>query len=1345
MLPNNQTWTFEYNDTDGTEFDNQPVNYGTLTQVTLPTGGTISYTYTNNVGNAASCQNGGRFVASRTVNDQSGGGNQTWTYTYNNPYSGGSTVVTDPLGNDVVHTFGYSVGTCSYYETQTQYYQGSHSGGTLLKTVNTSYSGSQYSRNSPNTGINVVPIQVSTVWPNGQTATVTKQYDNGFSYLDYMGFVNGENNAPNVGVYGKVMGETHYDYSGAILQTTNTSYQAFVNSNYLNNNMLNLVYSTSVLDGDGVQRALTTYGYDESSLAQSGITEQHVPPPNSSRGNQTSVHHWLSKSSSLTTTKQFWNTGMVYEVNDPAQNQTTYNYSSSYWGAYITSITNAAGQVSTYAYDLNSGLLTNSTDVNQQPTNYTYDVMSRPTGVTYPDSGQMTFTYNDSTAPYGVTADRLVSTGVYYERTAVVDGLGRVIHTTASDPETVNGASGPDTVDITYDGDGRKASQSNAHRSSASPTDGITSYVYDALGRKCVEIPPDGTPASSCPSTQPSGDIFTTYSGNATSVYDEAGHGRKNVTDGMGRLTQVFEAPYSLNYETDYSYDALNDLTAVTQKGSNASNARSRSFSYDWISRLTSSTNPETGAIQYYYLTSTGGLCSGDPSEICWKSAPQENQQGSATTTTVYTYDMLNRVTSKSYNDGTGQDVFVYDVSPQWGAIVANPVGRLVLAKTNNANIGNVFSYDVMGRVKTVYNVVWSGGNVYSNVFNYAYNLDGSVASIKYPSGSLLTYGLESGGSCNGGACTSGRVSSVVDTVNNINYMNGQTQAVTYAPTGQLLSMTNGYCPGCGTTGFNGYTVVNSYNTRLQPYNLSANSTASPSETILSLTYNFLLGLDNGNVAGITNWLDNTPQHPGVGSVTYGYDALNRITSAQTTGSDCTTLPGGLTKNWGESYTVDAWGNMTTATVTQCSAVPLSVNVNTSNQFANACYDAAGNLLNGSACGQLVYTYNGKNQLVTTGGYTYSYDAEGDRVIKANGSTGTIYARSFGSASMYETDLSGNFQNEYIFLNGRRIARRDASGNQHYYFSDMLGSSSVTGNQTGQIENVEDFYPYGLSRQLITNVPQPYQFTGKERDAESGFDDFGARYYSSYWSRFMTPDWAEKPTAVPYANYGNPQSLNLYSYVENNPTTLGDPDGHEDQGSSVPGGDAYNSAAGQAQYASMTGGDVFEAMNNYSNYMAMTANAQAAAQNTGEGSQANLDRRQGIADAAVDTKQRADLGQKQYGPNQCSAMVAGCIAKAGAKAEFDDSGRPPVAGEWANKKANIPGWRVLGPDEKPAPGDVAAVHIQNPHFAATGDSAIVVKRGTGLSAIQAGDHGVEYNSNFIHGYEGVVYRRYTGD
>src|SRR5271157_6606243 len=71
------------------------------------------------------------------------------------------------------------------------------------------------------------------------------------------------------------------------------------------------------------------------------------------------------------------------------------------------------------------------------------------------------------------------------------------------------------------------------------------------------------------------------------------------------------------------------------------------------------------------------------------------------------------------------------------------------------------------------------------------------------------------------------------------------------------------------------------------------------------------------------------------------------------------------------------------------------------------------------------------------------------------------------------------------------------------------------------------------------------KFTGKERDSESGLDEFGARYYGSSLGRFMTPDWGKKPIDVPYANFGNPQSLNLYSYVKNNPTTVGPVRRHE--------------------------------------------------------------------------------------------------------------------------------------------------------------------------------------------------------
>jgi RHS repeat-associated protein len=72
----------------------------------------------------------------------------------------------------------------------------------------------------------------------------------------------------------------------------------------------------------------------------------------------------------------------------------------------------------------------------------------------------------------------------------------------------------------------------------------------------------------------------------------------------------------------------------------------------------------------------------------------------------------------------------------------------------------------------------------------------------------------------------------------------------------------------------------------------------------------------------------------------------------------------------------------------------------------------------------------------------------------------------------------------------------------------------------------------------------PSIYTGKERDTESGNDYFGARYYSSSMGRFMSPDWSAKVAPVPYAKLDNPQSLNLYSYMLNNPLSGVDPDGH---------------------------------------------------------------------------------------------------------------------------------------------------------------------------------------------------------
>jgi len=103
----------------------------------------------------------------------------------------------------------------------------------------------------------------------------------------------------------------------------------------------------------------------------------------------------------------------------------------------------------------------------------------------------------------------------------------------------------------------------------------------------------------------------------------------------------------------------------------------------------------------------------------------------------------------------------------------------------------------------------------------------------------------------------------------------------------------------------------------------------------------------------------------------------------------------------------------------------------------------------------------------------------------------------------------------------------------------------VITDSVGNIKAESDYYPWGGELQFVANDANHYKFTGKERDSETGFDYFGARYYSNGLGRFISADWSAAPVPVPYADFGDPQSLNLYTYVRNIPTTRFDTDGHD--------------------------------------------------------------------------------------------------------------------------------------------------------------------------------------------------------
>lgn len=157
--------------------------------------------------------------------------------------------------------------------------------------------------------------------------------------------------------------------------------------------------------------------------------------------------------------------------------------------------------------------------------------------------------------------------------------------------------------------------------------------------------------------------------------------------------------------------------------------------------------------------------------------------------------------------------------------------------------------------------------------------------------------------------------------------------------------------------------------------------------------------------------------------------------------------------------------------------------------------------------------------------------------------------RDLADKVLAETDGSGNPQQDYIYLNGVMIARSDVTHGHprldYYYMHDHLGTTRMITNPVGTVCYDADYFPYGMEQATPTNnCAQNYKFTGKERGPDLGIDDFGARWYLPTLARFLQPDWSGTPTAVPYADLTDPQTLNQYSYVRNNPLSRADADGH---------------------------------------------------------------------------------------------------------------------------------------------------------------------------------------------------------
>ncbi len=1131
-----------------------------LLRIDLPTGGYLAYSYATSIRQGPLPTDGRRgiwqyiarrSVTSRTVSD--GTTANTWTY------SGGT--VRDPLGNEEVHVFGFFTnpdndpqGT-GRYETQIRTYQGTAASGTLLRTVNKDYLGEIFTPEPDQIDhgtINVRVIRETTILEDGTQSKAETDFEMVPQRSGY--------NVTRLNLIEK----REYDFGagapGPLKRKTDYTYLHTGNQNYLSRNITKKVLTTTVFDGSGTQVAKTVNEYDNYTHAglpmQPSNAVQHNATYSTSfiyRGNVTAVSHWRNTDNAmLTTVHQYDDAGNVIATVDTLNHKTTFDYTDSWSNAtcapaaggqgkaYVTSITDAAGHATTKKYNSCTGSLASTTDPNLQTTSTTYDLMGRPSQLTLPDGGLSTWCYTDVqtgacyNASSTIQAQRtdkisITPTVINKIQTSVFDGLGRITQTQLnSDP------SGVTYVDTTYDANGRKYTASNPYRTTGETTYGITTFNYDPLDRTTSVVEPDG------------GTLTTSYAANCTTVADEAGKARKSCTDGLGRLTQVLEDPTTLNYQTLYQYDTLGNLTCVEQHGSATTGTgcsappssdatspwRVRRFTYNSLSQLLNATNPESGTISYAY--DNGG-------NLLTKTAPKPNQQGALTVASNYSYDVLNRLTQKSYNDGSTPTVkYGYDGVALSGCTPAPPtvpdsypVGRSTSMCDGSG--ATSWSHEQMGRVATESRTIAGSTNITKTITYAPYNLDGSLANVTYPSGRIITYAP-------GGA---GRPLSAIETAHSLNYVT----SATYAPQGALSGMQNGASISGRLT----------YNARLQPQQIYYTSGTVPTPdqlqlacpttaaTILSRLYNFGAGTNNGNVQTITDCLvTNRTQN-------FDYDGLNRLADAYTTGNSINIT------NWGEVYTIDPWGNLTNIALKpgwQHSELLNAAAASPQNQLNGFCYDAAGNMTGPAPCPSSIYTYDAENRLIATAEMSYRYDGDGKRVEKctqgttpgtcAATATGTLYWTGTGSDALAETDWTGAAVEKYVFFGGKRMARRDGTGNTvHYYFADHLGSTDVITGALGSIQKNSVYYPFG--GEIAVTAPSfanNYKFTGKERDAETGNDYFGARYYSASLGRFMTPDWAAKPVSVPYASFGDPQSLNLYAYVGNNPLSRADLDGH---------------------------------------------------------------------------------------------------------------------------------------------------------------------------------------------------------
>lgn len=779
----------------------------------------------------------------------------------------------------------------------------------------------------------------------------------------------------------------------------------------------------------------------------------------------------------------------------------------------------ADGKVLTYAaaYHTGFGKVTNATDYNGHAHTYTYDTFGRLSSIVHPGDtvAQPTqrFRYEIGSPRSAIFSEYRERSGEdeFYTTVTYFDGLGRKlqVRSEAEDSQVMvteatlfNARQSARDEFLPYYDTGM------AYRAPDPALPHVT-QIYDPMSRAVRRNHPDGTftRVDYQPLVQV---LYDEENTNPASPYHNMP--RTLTFDGQERLVTVEELNQVHNqlqrYTTRYSYDYLGNLTEIVDTEGNVK----RQF-FDALSRKIAIDDPDRGRADFTH----------DDNGNVIESVDAKGQR------LHFAYDAANRIVALNLvtgaDDRTPEMRYHYDADLSTDYPDAtNTQGRLAWVEDESG--AEYLSYDdrgnMTGRIKRV--IVPESNDRIDFAMRMEYDTMQRMVAYSYPDGVVQQFRYNE----------QSFVDAIPGFVNNIDYIAlGKRSRITTA---------------------DGATTHYGYDARQRMETLR---TVGQDGTIYQDWRYQLNGLSS-----IERIDDLRPNKTAADddTRTFRYDALQRLTRVQYASGDHI------------AYEYDPIGNL----MGKVSSLP-EADLNTFNH-GGAAGPHAVTQVHGKA-----WTYDANGNLATKPGFTFTWDQR-NRLTEIHGENGLRQVNTYdysdrriakrvingatNQLSLYPDrsfEVRDGKMIKYLFANDQRVAkvttpfdrtllikgfhgddsRQDdpAVAEIRFYHGDHLGSASVLVDATGALVERRAYHPFGGERATSGTDATDYSFTGKEFDAEVGLYYFGARYYDPTIGHFISPDPLYFENAE--KDLLDPQALNLYSYVRNNPLRNVDPDGRD--------------------------------------------------------------------------------------------------------------------------------------------------------------------------------------------------------